>query len=169
MCLDSCYRNLSVRKHKKIPSEWAVPNLTQFQDQLLTSWPAYIGEECKTTCRRHSCFEESFQPFSKSKYKSIGTKLVKVFLHIPNSHQEIRYSVKTTLITLVVNIGSSLSWWTGLSVLGTLTLVSNIKNCFTHVVVMKQNIVFQNHSHAPNISRIFKVAPLRPIAVKAHN
>lgn len=140
----------------------AIPDTPQYQDMKLKNGENSRNSDCYTKCQKLPCYEESFETSYKVRTEDAGTDYFTIILNVPKMFTEIRYNPKTTLISLVVNVGSSLSWWTGLSVLGTLTLATNVKKFF---VVIKQKVVFHNQPLATqNSSRVFKVVPLRKIA-----
>lgn len=167
MCINDCKLGKYVRSHKYIPPSIPVINKTDFSSLRVNYRQAgidkKIDELCLVKCKKPACLEQTFEPVVADEQNSEKyTTSFYIHFHLAESYIAIRYGVKITFTTLVVNVGSSLSWWTGLSVLGTLALVQSVKKS---VVNLKQKVAV-HHFHLyllRNNGRNFRVVPLRPV------
>lgn len=140
MCVNSCNLDLYTKHYGYVGYGIPVSNQTRFQKlHINTSLSGLskgrkIKDYCLLKCQHLACFEEDFETKVKPSYRSgHGTSRVSYIFHLHKSYTAVRYSVKTTLITLLVNVGSSLAWWTGLSVLSTIILVRKLTKFLSRV------------------------------------
>lgn len=161
MCLNSCQLRLYTTKLEYVYYRVPVSIKSTFKGRVNSSYRrlhSEINSLCRSKCRIQACFEETFDS-SETHYNSIynNTK-VSARLYLPNSYTDIRYGVKTSLSALLVNVGSSLAWWTGVSVLGMLTLLKTIPLLFSKCKILPSQQVLGSNL-GPRVIRIVPRAP----------